>query len=669
MRVIFLSILAATAAFAQSGFDILSLNRAADPCGNFFQYACGGWMKANPIPGDASRWGTFDALQERNRILLQSVLEAASADKPGRSAIDQKIGDFYAACMNDGVLDKQSMDTFQRDLNRISVIANKGELPELVVTMYKLGAPPFFRFSSEQDAKNSAQMIAGIDQGGLGLPDRDYYFKTDEKSADTRKQYVAHLTRIFELLGRDNASAQRGANAVMTIETVLAEGSLDRVSRRDPENIYHKLTVEELKKLAPAFDWPAFFSGLGAPSFASLNVAVPQFFEAFNKVIADQPLENIKDYLAWMLVDQNSVMLNSAIRQEQFNFYEKYLRGSKEMRARWKTCVDLTDGLLPDALGQAFIAKTIGTEGARRTQELVAALERALEADIKTLDWMTDETKVKAIEKLHKITNKVGNQAKWLDYANVRVAREDAYGNAARASQSDMARELAKIGQPVDKTEWHMSQPTVNAYYDPQANDINFPAGILQPPFYTVTADDAINFGGIGAVIGHELTHGFDDEGRQFDGDGNLRDWWTEADAKAFEQRANCLVDEYAGFSPVKDVNLNGKLTLGENTADNGGLRIAYMALQEKLAAATTAGKAPEKIDGFSPEQRFFLGWAQVWCQNITDEQLRLRAQTDPHAPAEFRVNGVVSNMPEFAKAFSCRLDQPMVRGKSCRVW
>jgi endothelin-converting enzyme/putative endopeptidase len=669
MRAILLLTLAATAALAQSGFDILSLNRTADPCGNFYQYACGGWMKANPIPGDASRWGTFDALQERNRTLLQSLLEAASADKPGRSAIDQKIGDFYAACMNESVLDKQSMDTFQRDLNRIAVVANKSELTDLIVTMYKLGAPPFFRFSSEQDAKNSTQMIAGIDQGGLGLPDRDYYFKTDEKSVDIRKQYIAHLARIFELLGRDKAAAQSSADSVMAIETALADGSMDRVSRRDPEKIYHKLSIDELKKLAPKFDWSAFFAGLGSPSFTSLNVAVPPFFEAFNKVLANQSLENIKDYLTWMLVDQNSVMLNSVIRQEQFSFYEKYLRGSKEMRARWKTCVDLTDGLLPDALGQAFIAKTIGTEGAKRTQEMVAALERALEADIKTLDWMTDETKAKAIEKLHKITNKVGNQAKWLDYANVRVTREDAYGNAARASQADMSRELEKIGKPVDKTEWHMSQPTVNAYYDPQVNDINFPAGILQPPFYTVTADDAINFGAIGAVIGHELTHGFDDEGRQFDGDGNLRDWWTEADAKAFDARVDCLINEYGGFSPVNGVNLNGKLTLGENTADNGGMRIAYLALQEKLAAAVAAGKTPEKLDGFTPEQRFFLGWAQVWCQNITDEQLRLRAQTDPHSPGEFRVNGVVSNMPEFAKAFSCRPDQPMAKGKACRVW
>jgi endothelin-converting enzyme/putative endopeptidase len=656
--------LTAAIAYGQSGFDVLSLNRAVDPCGNFYQFACGGWQTANPMPGDVARWGRFDALADRNRTLLQNVLESASAERPGRTAIEQKIGDFYAACMNEEVQNRRSMDTFQRDVNRIAVIDNKAALTDLVVTMFKIGSVPFFNFSSEQDAKDSANMIAGIDQGGLGLPDRDYYSKTDDKSIEIRTQYLAHLQRIFALLGQEPAVAQRNAAATLAIETALAQGSLDRVSRRDPEKVYHKLTVEQLKALAPNFDWTAFFAGLGAPQFASLNVAVPEFVQAFGKMLADQPLDNIKSYLTWVLVNSNSTVLSAAIQQEHFSFFDKFLRGSKEMRARWKVCVDLTDQQLPDALGQKFIERTLGAQGARRTQEMVAALERAMEKDIAALDWMTAETKTKAIEKLHKITNKIGNQAKWQDYAQVRVARDDAYGNSARASTTELARLLAKIGQPVDKTEWHMSQPTVNAYYDAGANDINFPAGILQPPFYDNAADDAINFGGIGAVIGHELTHGFDDQGRQFDGDGNLRDWWTEADAKAFGARADCIVDQYSAYSPVQGVNLNGKLTLGENTADNGGLKIAHMALMDTLGE-----KVPEKIDGFTAEQRFFLGWAQVWCQNITEENLRLRAQTDPHAAAEFRVNGVVSNMPEFAKAFACRENQPMVKGPACRVW
>jgi putative endopeptidase len=535
------------------------------------------------------------------------VLESASNPRATRTALEQKIGDYYAACMDDAVLDRRSMDTFQRDLNRIAVLDNKAGLPALLATMYKLGAPALFNFGSEQDAKNSTQVIAVLDQGGLGLPDRDYYTKTDAKSVEIRDQYKAHLRNIFGLLGQPTDQAQKSADAAYNIELALAQGSLDRVTRRDPEKVYHKLPIADLKKLGPNFDWTAFFAELGTPEVTSLNIAVPEFIQALDKMLVSESLDNIKSYLTWHLVNENYVMLNSAIRQEHFNFFSKTLQGAKEPRPRWKICVDMTDGQLPDALGQAFIDKTLGAEGARRTQEMVVALERALERDIKALDWMTPETKEKALDKLHKITNKIGNKAKWLDYASVRVARDDAYGNAARASTYELARQLDKIGKPVDKTEWYMSQPTVNAYYDPQNNDINFPAGILQPPFYQNGADDAVNFGAIGAVIGHELTHGFDDQGRQFDGDGNLRDWWTEADAKAFEQRADCLVDQYGAYSPLEGVNLNGKLTLGENTADNGGLRIAYMALQDTLAAKT---QQPETIDGFTAEQRFFLGWA-----------------------------------------------------------
>jgi endothelin-converting enzyme/putative endopeptidase len=409
MRV--LLFLTAAAAFGQSGFDVLSLNRAVDPCGNFYKFACGGWQAANPIPGDVPRWGTFDALQDRNRTLLQNVLESASAERAGRTPIEQKIGDFYAACMNDEVQNRRSMDTFQRDVNRIAVIDSKAALTELVVTMYKVGAVPFFNFSSEQDAKDSANMIAGLDQGGLGLPDRDYYLKSDEKSVEIRARYLAHLQRIFELLGQEPAVAQRNASAAMAVETALAQGSMDRVERRDPEKVYHKLTVEQLKVLAPNFDWTAFFAGLGAPQFASLNVAVPGFVEAFGKMLADQPLDSLKSYLTWVLVNSNSPLLNAAIQREHFEFFDKYLRGSKEMRPRWKVCVDLTDIQLPDALGRTFIERTLGAQGARRTQEMVAALERAMERDIKQLDWMTDETKTRAIEKLHKITNKVGQVA------------------------------------------------------------------------------------------------------------------------------------------------------------------------------------------------------------------------------------------------------------------
>jgi putative endopeptidase len=666
MRVLMMLCLAAAGAWAQKapGFDLGALNRNADPCANFYQFACGGWMTGNPLPGDASRWGRFDALQDRNRMLLKEVLEAAAVERPNRSATDQKIGDFYAACMDEKNLEARGLEAIQRDLNRIAVIQDRNDITQILTYMFRMGAYPFFRFSSEQDAKDSTRVIAVADQGGLGLPDRDYYLKTDEKSVDLRNKYLAHLQTIFGLMGSPAPEAQNKAAAILAIETELAKGSLDRVSRRDPEKVYHKLTVVELSSLAPQIDWKKLFQGLGAPPIESLNVAVPDYFRVLDAVLKQQPLEDLKTYLTWNLVRDNIMFLPAAFQQANFDFYGKTLQGSKEMRARWKRCVDLTDQQLPDALGKTFVEKTLGDAGKKRTQQMVAAIEKALEKDIRSLDWMTPKTKEQALVKLRGITNKIGNKNKWLDYAGVQIVRNDPYADSARASTFEQARQLAKIGKPVDKTEWDMSQPTVNAYYDPQHNDVNFPAGILQPPFYDNKMDDAVNYGAIGAVIGHELTHGFDDEGRQFDAKGNLRDWWTPEDGKAFEQRTDCLVNQYNGFSPVAGVNLNGKLTLGENTADNGGLRIAYMALMDTLG-----GKQPPPIDGFTAEQRFFLGWAQVWCQNVTDEASRLRAQTDPHSPGEFRVNGVVSNMPEFQKAFACRANQPMVRGPACRVW
>ncbi|MCU1337403.1 MAG: Endothelin-converting enzyme 1 [Bryobacterales bacterium] len=666
MRVLFMLCLAAAAVHAQKapGFDLGAINRNVDPCTNFYQYACGGWMTANPLPGDASRWGRFDALQDRNRMLLRDVLEAAAADGPNRSATDQKIGDFYAACMDEKSINARGLDAIQRDLNRIALIQDREEITELAVYMFRIGSGPFFRFGSEQDAKDSTRVIAVMDQGGLGLPDRDYYLKTDEKSVDLRNKYLTHVQKVFELLGLPAADAQKKAAAVLAIETELAKGSMDRVARRDPEKVYHKLTAAELSKLAPSFDWVKFFQSLGAPPIESLNVAVPDFARTMNAVLEQQRLDDLKTYLTWALVRDNTLFLPAPFQQASFEFYEKTLRGAKEMRPRWKRCVDLTDQQLPDALGKTFVEKTLGEAGKKRTQQMVAAIEKALEKDIRGLDWMTPKTKDQAIVKLHGVTNKIGNKSKWLDYSGVQIARNDPYANSGRTSTFELARQLAKIGKPVDKTEWEMSQPTVNAYYDPQHNDINFPAGILQPPFWDNTMDDAVNYGAIGAVIGHELTHGFDDQGRQFDAKGNLRDWWTDEDAKAFEQRTDCVVNQYNGYSPVEGVNLNGKLTLGENTADNGGLRLAYAALMDTLG-----GKQPPKTDGFSAEQRFFLGWAQVWCQNVTEEALRLRTQTDPHSPGEFRVNGVVSNMPEFQKAFACRASQPMVRGPACRVW
>lgn len=647
-----------------SGFDAGALDRSIDPCVNFYQYACGGWLAANPVPGDQSRWGRFDTLAERNRTILQGILESASSNKPTRTASEQKIGDYYASCMDTKAIDAKGLAPVQPDLDRINAMANKAAITGVVSHLYLTGSAPFFTFSSEPDAKNSSEIIAGLDQGGLGLPDRDYYFRTDEKSAEIRKQYVAHLLKMFELLGNSTDVAAKRAEAVMKIETSLAKGSMDAVARRDPTAVYHRLTVKELISLSPGFDWEKFFEAVGVPGIQSLDVSVPPFIRAMESVIVETSLDDIKSYLTATLLKDRSIILPARFQEETFDFYGRILSGAKELRARWKRCTDQTDAALPDALGKLFIEKTLGPEGVKRTHELVAEIEKALGKDIQSLDWMTPKTKEQAMVKLHAIMNKVGSKDHWHDYGNVNIVRGDAYGDFARTNEFEVHRQLQKIGKPFDRSDWQMSQPTVNAYYDPQENDINFPAGILQPPFYDNKVDDAVNFGAIGAVIGHELTHGFDDQGRQFDAQGNLRDWWTPQDAKAFEQRADCLVKEYSGFTVDGDVHLNGKLTLGENTADNGGLRIAFMALIDTLA-----GKEPPKRDGFTAEQRFFLGWGQVWCENLTAESARLQAQTNPHAVSEFRVNGVVSNMPEFQKAFSCKIGQPMVRYPACRVW
>ena len=507
-------------------------------------------------------------------------------------------------------------------------------------------------------------MIAYVDQGGIGLPERDYYFKDDPKSVELRKQYVAHVQKMFELTGDKPDVAAAKAKTVMTIETALAKGSLDVTSRRDPEKIYHRMPVKQLVDMNPSVSWDQYLKAIGAP-VQTLNVAVPEFFKQLESELKQVSLDDWKTYLSWHVIHSAAPILPSAFVNENFEFYGKALTGAKELRPRWKRCVQYTDSDLGEALGQKYVELTFGEEGKDRTLKMVRALEKALERDIQQLDWMTPATKKRALEKLHAITNKIGYPEKWRDYSNLEIKKGDAIGNSFRSNIFEFKRQIAKIGKPVDKKEWFMTPPTVNAYYDPQNNNINFPAGILQPPFYDNKMDEPVNYGAIGAVIGHELTHGFDDEGGRFDAKGNLDNWWTEADAKAFEERTNCIQKQYSEYNATPDLKLNGKLTLGENVADNGGLRIAYMALMDTLA-----GKKPEKIDGFTAEQRLFLGWGQIWCQNQTEQIRRMYAQTDPHSPGQWRVNGAVSNMPEFQQAFGCKVGVPMVRGENaCRVW
>ncbi len=532
-----------------------------------------------------------------------------------------------------------------------------------IARLHRSGMPALFEFGSGQDFKNSSAVIAQLDQGGLALPDRDYYLKSDADTLAIRQKYLAHIQRIFELAGDPPDRAKAGAETVLRIETELAKGSLDRVSQRDPEKVYHKMNQQELAKLSPAFRWSQYFTDSGTPQFQDLNVAWPDYFKALNSALSTFSLDEWKTYLRWHVLHSEAALLPAPYVDENFDFYGKTLTGAKELRPRWKRCVDFTDSQLGEALGRKFVERTFGAEGKERTLKMVDAIEKALGQDIQSVAWMTPATKQQALVKLKAITNKIGYPDKWRDYSSVQIRRDDAAGNGMRADQFEFQRQLNKIGKPVDRLEWGMTPPTVNAYYDPLMNNVNFPAGILQPPFYDNGADDAVNFGGIGTVIGHELTHGFDDEGRQFDAQGNLRDWWTPADAKAFGEREACLADEYSNFSPVPGVQLNGKLTLGENTADNGGVRLALMAL------VNTIGNQRPKMDGFTPEQRFFLSFGQIWCENERDESLRLRARTDPHSPSKFRVNGVVKNMPEFEKAFACKAGQPMVPANACHVW
>jgi putative endopeptidase len=659
---IMLFLFAALSAAAQS-FTPAFLDKTADPCNNFYQYACGGWRAKNPVPADYARWGRFEELLERNQKVLREILEASAAAS-SRGPIDQKIGDYYASCMDEAAIEKKSLTPLKPELDRIEALKSVSGLPALVARLHALGANALFRFGSQPDIKNSTQNIAVAVQGGLGLPDRDYYLNQDPRSVELRAKYLAHVRKMFELAGTPAAAAEAQAKAVLEIETSLAKASLDRVARRDPYKNYHKLTRKELAALSPSFDWNRYFVASAAPAFDSLNVQNPDFIRDVQALLKSESLDNWKAYLTWHLLHTAAPMLPKAFEEEDFDFFRRTLAGQKEQQPRWKRCVSATDADLGEALGQKYVAKNFPPEAKKRMLALVAAIEKAMETDLKDLDWMTPETKKRALEKLHAVANKIGYPDKWRDYTALKIVRGDALGNSLRSNEFAGEYELAKIGKPVDPKEWTMTPPTVNAYYSPSMNNINFPAGILQPPFFDATADDAVNYGGIGAVIAHELTHGFDDQGRKYDAHGNLSDWWTDQDAKEFEKRAQCFVHEYSAFTAVDSVKLNGNLTLGENTADNGGLRLAFMALMD-----TIEGKSHEKIEGFTPEQRFFLSWGQVWCQNTTEEQARLRAATDPHSPGEYRVNGVVSNMPEFQKAFACTAGQPMVRQNACRVW
>ncbi|HVP43736.1 MAG TPA: M13 family metallopeptidase [Terriglobales bacterium] len=652
------------AATKAHSFDLDAIDKAADPCVDFYQYACGNWMKLHPIPPEYPSWGNFSVLHDRNQEILRQILEEAAKPDPKRSAVSQKIGDYYSSCMDERSADAAGARPIEAELKRIAAMKDKKDIATELVHLHLIDNNALFGFGSTIDYKDARQQIAAVDQAGLSLPDRDYYLKEDPKSKDIRDKYVAHVQKMLEMVGDKPDAAAAGAKSVLALETALAKASLDRTARRDPNNRWHPMSREQMTALAPGFDWQTYLTGLDAPRFERMNVGNPDFLKAVGGLLQSEAMESWRTYLRWKLVNQMAKYLSTPFVDEDFDFNGKTLRGTEKILPRWKRCVDYTDRDLGEALGQPYVDRTFGAEGKARTLKMVEAIERVMSKDLEGLDWMTEATKKRAFEKLHDITNKIGYPDQWRDYSKYDVKRGDFVGNIERGRIFESRRDLNKIGQPVDKKEWGMSPPTVNAYYSSQHNDINFPAGILQPPFYDNNIDDAVNMGAMGLVVGHELTHGFDDQGRKFDGNGNLNDWWTPEDAKAFEQRASCIVDEYGSFSPIEGEHLNGKLTLGENTADNGGALLAYMALMDLLGV-----KEPPKIDGYTAPQRFFIGYGQVWCQNVRPEYARMLVKVDPHSPGRFRVNGVVQNMPQFQKAFGCKAGQPMVRQNACRVW
>ncbi|PYX92636.1 MAG: M13 family peptidase, partial [Acidobacteria bacterium] len=647
--------------------DVKSMDKSADPCVDFYQYSCGGWKKSNPIPPDQVGWSVYGKLYQDNLNFLRGILEQAALSKAPASSLDQKIGDYYAACMDEAAVEKRGLAAIQPDLNAIAQLKSAHDLAPLLARLQEqLGGGVLFSSGSRQDPDDSEKQIAGLNQGGLGLPDRDYYTKDDAKSKETRARYLEHVQKIFELLSDSPETAKKNAETVMRMETSLASASLTRVERRDPYKQKNKIKPAELEQLAPNFNWQSYFRELKLPPFQIINVVPSTFFKEVNSRLADEPLENWKSYLRFHVADRYAPYLSSAFVQENFGFYSKYLRGAKEQQPRWRRCVRYTDSDLGEALGQAYVAKVFSPELKASTRDMVKRIEDAMEQRIRGLDWMSAETKQQALAKLHSIRNKVGYPDKWRDYSSVKIARNDLLGNVQRANAFERRRELNKVGQPVDHGEWGMTPPTVNAYYNSQMNDINFPAGVLQPPLYDAKIDDAPNYGNTGGTIGHELTHGFDDQGSKFDAKGNLSEWWTKDDRQKFEERTKCVADQYAQYVVVDDIHINSKLTLGEDVADLGGELLAYMAWKD-----ATKERNLQPVEGLTPEQRFFVGFAQWACANERPEDMRVRALTDPHSPPEYRVNGVVVNMPQFSQAFSCKQDQPMTKApeKVCKVW
>jgi putative endopeptidase len=654
--------------FAQSThkLDPSTFDQSAAACTDFYQYVNGGWMKANPIPPAFPSWSLGNILNERNRDLLHDILEAAAKNTAAKKGSnEQKIGDYYASCMDESKIEADGIKALAPEFDRIAKIKDQKSLQAAITHLHFTGINALFVDGSTQDFKNSSETIVGVFQGGLGLPDRDYYLKTDDKSKMIREQYLKHVAKMFELMGDEPAKAEAAATMIMALETKLAEASLTRVEQRNPEKLYHRMSIAQLSELAPNFDWPSFFTGIGVRQKADVNVGSPEFFKVMNQQLSTVPIAEWQTYLRWHLVNNTATSLSNAFVDEDFNFNRKILQGATENLPRWKRCVAATNNALGEAVGQVYVQKAFPPSAKARVLDMIKNLKAALRSDISTLSWMGENTRKQALIKLDAIVDKIGYPDKWIDYSTMNVDRSTFVVNRLHATEFAERRDLAKIGKPVDRLEWIIPPQIVNAGYNPRNNEIIFPAGILQSPFFDPTADDAVNYGGMGAIIGHELTHGFDDAGRQFDAKGNLADWWTPEDRKAFEERAQCIIDQFNGYEVEKGLNQKGELVVGESIADLGGLTIAYAALQKSMEGKPR----PKNIDSFTPEQRFFLAYAHNWATNIRPEFARFLTNQDPHPLARFRANGPLSNMPEFAEAFQCKAGSPMVRPKRCQIW
>jgi predicted metalloendopeptidase len=647
------------------GFDTANLDKTCKPCDDFYQFAMGGWMKANPIPPAYSTWGSFSRLLDKNQQNLQQILEAAESAKAAPGSNEQKIGDFYASCMDTAAIEEAGTKAIDAELANIAAIKNAADLEAETARLHKEGVGVLFGFRANQDAKDSSQVVGAAWQGGLGLPEREYYLKQDDKSKQLRDAYVKHVARMFELLGDSADASGAEATTVLGIETSLATASMRNTDLRDPNKTYHRLKMAELQAMTPDFSWETYFKLLGHPELREINVGQPDFFKALDSQLTATPLAGWKTYFRWHLLNSSAPALPEKFVAEEFDFRGKTLTGAKEIQPRWKRCTQATDRALGEALGQLYVQKYFPPEAKAHALVMVHNLIAALHNDLQTLSWMSPETRAQATAKLEAFAVKIGYTDKWRDYSALKIDRTSYLANQRRASAFEFQRRLERIGKPVDRTEWGMTPPTVNAYNNSSMNEIVFPAGILQPPFYDPKADDAVNYGGMGAVIGHEITHGFDDHGSEFDGHGNLKNWWTDDDLKNFKERAACVQSQFDGYVVDGDLHENGKLVLGESIADLGGLAISYAAYEKSLEGKP---RPPDK-DGFTPEQRFFLGWAQVWGANERLEYERLMANTNPHPLPRFRGDGPLSNMAEFAKAFGCKKGDAMVREQVCKIW